>query len=260
MEQEFWIFLGVGFLAQLVDGALGMAYGVVSSTVLLAFGVSPAVASATVHAAEVFTTAASGSSHAYHKNVNWKLFRRLAIPGAIGGAAGAYVLTTIDGDIIRPFVTAYLAIIGLFILFKALYAAVPKPREFGKEAMPLGLVGGFLDAVGGGGWGPVVTSSLVASGGGARHTIGTVSAAEFFVTLSISATFVIAIFTGSWLEGKDLAGHAWAVAGLICGGIVAAPLAAYVVKIIKQRTLMIMVGALILLVAGFQTARLIGIM
>lgn len=259
MDPEFWIFLGVGFLAQLVDGALGMAYGIVSSTVLLAFGVSPAIASATVHAAEVFTTAASGTSHAYHKNVDWKLFRRLAIPGAIGGAAGAYVLTTIEGDVLRPFVTGYLAIIGLFILFKALRTFAPKPREFGNEAVPLGLVGGFLDAIGGGGWGPVVTSSLVASGGAPRHTIGTVNSAEFLVTLAISATFVITIFTGSWLEGKDLAGHAWAVGGLVCGGILAAPLAAWVVKIIKQKTLMILVGTLILLVSGFQTARLIGI-
>jgi uncharacterized protein len=260
MDQEFWIFFGVGFLAQLVDGALGMAYGVVSSTVLLAFGVSPAMASASVHVAEVFTTAASGTSHAMHKNVDWKLFRRLAIPGAIGGAIGAYVLTEIDGDAIRPFITGYLAIIGIFILYKALRVATPKPRPIGLEAAPLGLTGGFLDAVGGGGWGPVVTSSLVATGGAPRQTIGTVNTAEFVVTVAISATFIVTFFAGTWEGAKDIAGRAWAVGGLIVGGVIAAPLAAWVVKIVPQKTLMIMVGVLIVVVAGVQTAKLMGLM
>ncbi|MEN9873239.1 MAG: hypothetical protein RL186_136 [Pseudomonadota bacterium] len=256
MDLEFWTFFGVGFIAQLVDGAMGMAYGVVSSTVLLAFGVPPAQASASVHVAEVFTTAASGTSHALHRNVNWRLFRRLALPGAIGGIIGAYVLTQIDGDAIRPFITAYLAIIGAFILYKGVTTLHRVPREIGWEASPLGFAGGFLDAVGGGGWGPVVTSTLVASGSAPRQTIGTVNTAEFVVTIAISATFVIALFTGNWTGSKDIAGHAWAVGGLIAGGVLAAPVAAWVVKIIPQRTLMIMVGTLIILVAGFQTAKL----
>jgi uncharacterized protein len=260
MDHEFWIFFGVGFLAQLVDGALGMAYGVVSSTVLLAFGVSPAMASASVHVAEVFTTAASGTSHTLHKNVDWKLFRRLAIPGAIGGIIGAYVLTEIDGDAIRPFITGYLAAIGIFILYKAVTTKMPKPREIGGEAAPLGLAGGFLDAVGGGGWGPVVTSSLVASGSAPRQTIGTVNTAEFVVTVAISATFIITIFSGSWEGAKDIQGHAWAVGGLIAGGVLAAPLAAWIVKIIPQKSLMVMVGVLIVVVAGVQTAKLVGLM
>jgi uncharacterized protein len=260
MDQEFWIFFGVGFLAQLVDGALGMAYGVVSSTVLLAFGVSPAMASASVHVAEVFTTAASGTSHALHKNVDWRLFRRLAIPGVIGGAIGAYVLTEIDGDAIRPFITGYLAAIGSYILYRALHKETPKPREIGLEAAPLGLAGGFLDAVGGGGWGPVVTSSLVASGSAPRITIGTVNTAEFLVTLAISATFIITLFAGTWEGAKDIAGHARAVGGLIVGGVIAAPLAAWIVKIVPQKTLMVMVGVLIMVVAGVQTAKLVGLM
>jgi uncharacterized protein len=259
MDPEFWIFFGVGFLAQLVDGALGMAYGVVSSTVLLAFGVPPAQASASVHVAEVFTTAASGTSHALHKNVDWKLFRRLVVPGAIGGIIGAYILTKIDGDAILPFVTGYLAVIGIFILFKALNTKAHPQREIGLEAAPLGFVGGFLDAVGGGGWGPVVTSSLVASGSAPRQTIGTVNTAEFVVTVAISATFIVALFSGTWKGAADIAGHAWAVGGLIAGGVIAAPLAAWIVKIIPQRTLMIMVGVLILAVSGFRTAKLIGI-
>jgi uncharacterized protein len=259
MDPEFWIFFGVGFLAQVVDGALGMAYGVVSSTVLLAFGVTPAMASASVHVAEVFTTAASGTSHALHKNVDWKLFRRLALPGAIGGVLGAYVLTEIDGDAIRPFITGYLAIIGIFILYKALHPKALTQREIGLEAAPLGLAGGFLDAVGGGGWGPVVTSSLVASGSAPRLTIGTVNTAEFVVTMAISATFIITIFTGTWEGAKDIAGHAWAVGGLIVGGVIAAPIAAWVVKVVRQKTLMLLVGALIVAVAGFQTAKLVGL-
>ena len=259
MDPEFWIFFGVGFLAQLVDGALGMAYGVVSSTVLLAFGVPPAQASASVHVAEVFTTAASGTSHIAHKNVDWKLFRRLALPGAIGGIIGAFVLTEIDGDAIRPFITGYLAMIGIFILHKALNTKTHPQREIGTEAAPLGLAGGFLDAVGGGGWGPVVTSSLVASGSAPRQTIGTVNTAEFVVTVAISAAFIVALITGTWEGEKDIAGHAWAVGGLIAGGVIAAPLAAWVVKIVPQRTLMIMVGVLIIGVAGFQTAKLVGL-
>jgi uncharacterized protein len=259
MDPEFWIFFGVGFLAQLVDGALGMAYGVVSSTVLLAFGVPPAQASASVHVAEVFTTAASGTSHIFHKNVDWKLFRRLALPGAIGGIIGAYVLTEIDGDAIRPFITGYLAMIGIFILYKALKTKIPVQREIGAEASPLGLAGGFLDAVGGGGWGPVVTSSLVATGSPPRQTIGTVNTAEFVVTVAISATFIVTFFTGTWEGNKDIAGHAWAVGGLIVGGVLAAPLAAWIVKIIPQKSLMVMVGVLIVAVAGFQTAKLIGL-
>ena len=259
MDPEFWIFFGVGFLAQLVDGALGMAYGVVSSTVLLAFGVPPAQASASVHVAEVFTTAASGTSHALHKNVDWKLFRRLALPGAVGGIIGAYVLTEIDGDAIRPFITGYLALVGVFMLVKALKRKARPAREIGVEATPLGLVGGFLDAVGGGGWGPVVTSSLIATGSPPRQTIGTVNTAEFVVTVAISATFIVTFFAGTWEGAKDIAGHAWAVGGLIAGGVIAAPLAAWVVKIVAQKTLMILVGILIVAVAGFQTAKLVGL-
>jgi uncharacterized membrane protein YfcA len=263
MDPEFWIFLGVGFLAQIVDGALGMAYGVVSTTVLLSFGVPPAQASASVHVAEVFTTAASGTSHIIHKNVDWKLFRRLVIPGVIGGIIGAFILTEIDGDAIRPFITGYLAIIGIFILFKALRGRgrveSGAAREIGITAVPIGLSGGFLDAIGGGGWGPVVTSTVVASGNAPRQTIGTVNTAEFVVAVAISATFVVALVTGTWEGNQDIVGHAWAVGGLITGGVIAAPLAAWIVKIIPQKTLLISVGCLIVGLAGFQTAKYLGL-
>jgi uncharacterized membrane protein YfcA len=196
MQWEFFTFLAVGFLAQLVDGALGMAYGLVSSTVLLAFGVPPAQVSASVHAAELFTTAASGASHAWHRNVDFKLLGQLVPTGIVGGALGAFVLTSIPGNAIKPFVLVYLAAIGVLLLFRTFRPFPTKPVP-GRIVVPLGGVGGFLDAVGGGGWGPVVTSTLIGAGGQPRYVIGTVNAAEFLVTLAISASFVIALLTGT---------------------------------------------------------------
>ncbi|MFN3230466.1 MAG: sulfite exporter TauE/SafE family protein, partial [Asticcacaulis sp.] len=159
----FVLFLLVGLLAQIVDGALGMAYGVTSSSVLIALGVPPAAASASVHVAEVFTTGASGLSHAAHKNVKWRLFFPLVIGGVLGGVAGAYLLTGIDGKIIKPFIVAYLGIMGFYILYRGLKGIIPA-RFASRWAGPLGLVGGFFDAVGGGGWGPTVTSTMVGAG------------------------------------------------------------------------------------------------
>ena len=193
-------FILVGFAAQLVDGALGMAFGVISSTLLVSLGVPPAAASASVHAVEVFTTGASGISHVLHKNVNWKLFRRIVIPGVIGGILGAYVLTQVHADVARPFVLAYLAAIGLYLLWRA-FRHGHKERH-PRFVEPLGLVGGFLDAAGGGGWGPVVTSNLLVQGAHPRKVIGTVNTAEFFLSVTISATFIASLgaeaFTRRW--------------------------------------------------------------
>lgn len=170
-------FIAIGFAAQMVDGALGMAFGVIASTLMVsALGVPPARASAGVHLVEVFTTAASGISHVINRNVNWRLFARLVIPGVIGGVAGAY-LVTISGEYARPFVMAYLAVIGIYLLARA-FGIPPEHRE-PKHVAPLGLIGGFLDAAGGGGWGPVVTSNLLVQGSHPRTTIGTVNTAEF---------------------------------------------------------------------------------
>src|SRR3989344_2115273 len=155
--QDFLVFLLVGFLAQSVDGALGMAYGVISSSVLLAFGVPPAMASASVHAAEVFTTAASATSHVAHRNVDWRLCARLATAGVAGGCLGAYVLTGFEGDAVKPFVVGYLALVGLYILWRSRHE-LPLRRLRAVWTAPLGLVGGFLDAAGGGGWGPTGSS------------------------------------------------------------------------------------------------------
>jgi len=254
---DFLIFLFVGFLAQTVDGALGMAYGVISSTVLLSFGVPPATASASVHAAEVFTTAASAGSHAVNRNVNWKLFAPLALGGCVGGGLGAFLLASMDGAVLKPFITGYLALMGVVILYRAWRAA--RPSHFPvKWSGPLGLVGGFVDAVGGGGWGPTVTSAMVGSGAEPRISIGTTNTAEFFVTSTISATFLAALISGHWRDADGLANHAASVAGLILGGLVAAPLAGKIVKIVPVRTLTFAVGVLVLALAGYQTARLVG--
>lgn len=257
MPVEFFIFALVGFFAQIIDGALGMAYGVVSSTILLAFGVSPAAASASVHAAEMFTTAASATSHVSHKNVNWRLFWRLAPAGIVGGALGAYVLTAIDGAILRPWVTTYLALLGVYILYRALRVRRDYKEPKTGIVVPLGVAGGFVDAAGGGGWGPIVTSSLIGSGAAPRYVVGTVNTVEFFVTTAVSAAFVIALLSGHWEEAEGLASHAWSVGGLVVGGVLAAPFAGFVVRIIPAQKLMLLVGLLVIGLAGYQTWQLL---
>ncbi|WP_242912378.1 sulfite exporter TauE/SafE family protein [Brevundimonas pishanensis] len=254
--ETFMLFLLVGILAQAVDGALGMAYGVISSSVLLAFGVPPATASASVHAAEVFTTAASATSHVAHKNIEWRLFLPLTIAGVIGGVLGAYVLSGIQGDIIKPFVVLYLAAIGIWILWKAGHGV--KPRRLPRwVTAPFGLVGGFLDAIGGGGWGPTVTSSMIGSGQDPRRAIGTVNTAEFFLTVAVSATFVWALVTGHWEEAGALENHAAAVGGLVVGGLIAAPFAGLIVKRVPRKLLTYAVGILLIGLAIFQGVNLI---
>jgi uncharacterized membrane protein YfcA len=237
---ELLPFILVGFAAQLIDGALGMAFGVISSTLLVSLGVPPAAASAGVHAVEVFTTGASAISHSLHRNVNWKLFRRIVIPGVLGGILGAYVLTAIPAAKARPLVLAYLAGIGLYLLWRGFRHEhrERKPRI----VEPLGLVGGFLDAAGGGGWGPVVTSNLLVQGAHPRKVIGTVNTAEFFLSATISATFIASMGFDSFTM---------ALVGLLIGGIAAAPLGGYFAKRIPARMLLMMVGALLVLTSAY---------
>jgi uncharacterized membrane protein YfcA len=250
---DFLVFAAVGFLAQLVDGALGMAYGAVSASVLLAFGVPPAQTSASVHAAEIFTTAASGASHVWHKNIDWRLVRWLAPAGIAGGILGTYVLTGVSGDSIRPFVTIYLALIGAFIFFKSIKPFPENPIS-GALIFPLGAAGGFVDSVGGGGWGPIVTSSLMGTGAAKpRFIIGSVNAVEFLVTLSVSLTFLFAALTGHWEEATDFSQGFAAIAGLILGGVVAAPFAGLMAKRVPGRPLTAAVGVLIMGLAAYQT-------
>ena len=247
MDESWWLFFLVGLLAQLVDGALGMAFGVTATTVMLSFGVSPAHASAMTHIAEIFTTAASGASHWYHRNIDWGIVRRIAIPGVVGGVIGATVLSNVDGKLIAPFVTIYLALMGVLILVRALRAFATV--EAGMRGMPaVGFGGGLLDAIGGGGWGPIVTSTLVGTGHVPRYVIGSVNATEFLVTVATSATFIVT------LGLADLA----PVIPLVLGGLVSAPFAGYLVKIVSTRLLMLLVGGLILLLSLRSLLRLIG--
>ncbi len=257
--ETFLLFLVVGVLAQAVDGALGMAYGVISSSVLLAFGVPPAMASASVHGAEVFTTAASAGSHVAHRNVDWRLLVPLAIAGVIGGCLGAYVLAGIEGDVIKPFVIGYLALMGVYILWRAGHDILRRHIP-SWVTWPLGLVGGFLDAAGGGGWGSTVSSTLIGAGQEPRRAIGTANTAEFFLTVAISATFVWALLTGHWAEAGALEHHASAIGGLVAGGLLAAPFAGLITKRVPRKVLAYAVGVVLLVLAGFQGLQLAGVL
>lgn len=242
MEITILLYVLVGFLAQMIDGALGMAYGVSSNTFLLSLGIPPAAASASVHMAEVFTTGVPGFSHWKLGNVDWKLVRRLLLPGVVGGALGAYLLTSIDGDIIKPYIAVYLLVMGGVIVYKA-FTIVPrhKPDGYhGPRISLLGLFGGFCDAIGGGGWGPVVTSTLVARGKNPRMTIGSVNFSEFFVTLVQSILFVLTLSVWEYWQ---------IILGLLVGGVIAAPIAAKLAQKLPLKALMIFVGLLIIVLS-----------
>ena len=244
MTSEILLYAAIGFVAQLVDGALGMAFGVISTSVLLLFGVPPAAASASVHAAEVVTTALSGLSHWFHGNVDKRLFWRLAGAGIVGGALGAYVLTELPVKFAQPAVAIYLCAMAGLIVYKAFRKRPVVPVTAG--VAPLGFAGGFLDAIGGGGWGPIVVSNLVARGNSPRHTIGTVNLAEFFVTLAISIAFFFTVAPTYFLTA----------AGLILGGALAAPLAGWMTKRLPTRLLMVLVGVVVLTLGAIGLVRL----
>jgi uncharacterized membrane protein YfcA len=256
--EQVLLFAIVGFLAQLVDGALGMAYGLISTTVLLAFGVLPATASATTHVAEMFTTAASGIAHIARRNVDYRTLFRLAPAGVVGGVLGVYVVTAVDGATIRPFVVAYLGLMGALILYRGLKPKRKKVFSTHYSAV-LGVAGGFTDAIGGGGWGPMVSSTMMASGGEPRYVIGTVNTAEFLVTAAISTTFIWALLSGHWENADGIRNHAGAVAGLILGGILAAPISSLIVKRVPAKRLAFSVGTLVLALCFYQGWQLVGL-
>lgn len=240
-SSSFWSAAAVGLLAQVIDGALGMAYGVTASTFLMSTGVPPAAASASVHLAEVFTTGFSGLSHWKLGNINKALFKRLVIPGVIGAVLGAYLLTSIDGNVIKPFVSGYLLLMGIYILIKA-YKTIKIRTDPPTYIAPLAITGGFMDSIGGGGWGPVVTTSLLGSGQDPRTTIGSVNAAEFFLAMASGAAF--ALFGGFT--------HWTVIAGLVIGGLFAAPIAAVLCAKLPARVLMTIVGALITFLSAYN--------
>lgn len=234
LPPDLILYIVIGFAAQLIDGALGMAYGTIASSLLLSFGVPPAVSSATVHAAECFTTGTSAVSHHAFGNIDRKLFRRLLLPGMIGAGIGAYVLTNLDGEMLKPWIAGYLLLMGVVIVFKAFRELVP--REVTSHVSTLGFVGAMMDAIGGGGWGAIVGSNLIARGHELRLTVGSVNAAEFFVTLTASLVFLLSLGTS----------YFGMVLGLALGGVVAAPFGAWLVRFVRPRLLMPFVGVLVI--------------
>jgi len=229
----------------MIDGALGMAYGVSCNTFLLSVGVAPAIAAASVKTAEVFTTGVSGISHFRLGNVDKKLFYRLVFPGVLGGILGAYLLTRLNGDKIKPYISAYLIIMGIVIIRKAFRRPVHQEEKHHHVSL-LGFFGAFMDAIGGGGWGPIVTSTLLAGGREPRTAIGSVNTSEFFVTIAQAITFVSLL---GFEQGPLGVKNGPVVLGLILGGVIAAPFAAYIAKHIPAKNLMITVGTLIILLS-----------
>jgi uncharacterized protein len=241
---EFVLLLAIGFVAQLVDGALGMAYGVLANAAMLSMGLPPAHASALVHTAEVFTTGASAASHIYHRNVDWRIVARLGVTGVLGAILGAWILSNIEVAAARRWVYGYLLLMGLYILWRSMRIAAA-PRTPAGWVIPLGFVSGFLDASGGGGWGPVTTSTLIGSGHAARHTVGSVNTTEFFVTVAAAATFFAEL-------GASPFEH---LIPLVLGGVLAAPFGGWTVRHVPARALMIAVGVLIVILSTVQLLR-----
>jgi uncharacterized membrane protein YfcA len=234
----------VGLGAQLVDGSLGMAYGVTSTTLLLAVGTNPAAASATVHLAEIGTTVAAGLSHARFGNVDWRVVAKIGVPGAIGAFAGATFLSNLSTDVAAPVMSVILLTLGLYVLIRFTTFGLPR-KNLGKPLRkrflgPLGLVAGFVDATGGGGWGPVGTPAILSSGRmEPRKVIGSIDTSEFIVAVAASIGFFVGI-------GSEGINFAW-VAALLLGGVVAAPVAAWLVRHIPPRVLGSSVGGIIVL-------------
>jgi uncharacterized membrane protein YfcA len=246
------LFIALGFFAQLIDGALGMAYGLIVTTTLLSLGTAPALASASVHTAEIVTTGLAGGSHVWHKNIDWALFRKLAPAGVAGGIVGAYVLVGLPENWVKVFVTLYLIAMTAMITHRVMTSkqaqkGTKEQRERKVPAVAVGAGGGFLDAVGGGGWGPLVTSTLLARGDHPRQTIGSASLSEFFLTTAISVTFLFNLNLWDYLQP---------VLGLVIGGAFAAPLAGYFSRALPPRILMTAVALVIGVLSLVNVGRL----
>jgi uncharacterized membrane protein YfcA len=240
-NNDIFIFIAAGFAAQLIDGALGMAYGVSCNSLLLGFGIPPALASASIHTAEVFTTGVSGLSHLLLRNVNRRLLLKIAIPGVIGSAAGAFLISNVfDGGIIKPVISGYLLLMGVLILRKSLSKTEIVPQTRTGKVSFLGLAGGFFDAIGGGGWGPIVTTNLIHRGNTPKQTIGTVNTAEFFVSFVSTGIFIFFLGVQNWQI----------VLGLIIGGVIASPIGALLAGKIKPKILMTLVGITIIIISA----------
>lgn len=239
--EEIAPFVAIGFAAQLFDGALGMAFGAIAATLLVGWmGVSPAHASSQIHIIKCFTAAASGTSHAISGNIDKRLFLLVVVPGILGGILGAYGLARIDSEAIKPFVFAYLGILGILLALKGLRGDFRKRAP--KAIMPLGFFGGLLDALGGGGWGPVVSSGLMLQGTEPRKVVGSVSSAEFFVAVAISAAFIAHLGAEQFTA---------ATLGLLIGGVLAAPFGALAAKYLPATVMLVAVGTVLTATTGY---------
>ncbi|HEY0901969.1 MAG TPA: sulfite exporter TauE/SafE family protein [Micavibrio sp.] len=246
MDTELFFYVAAGFLAQIVDGSLSMAYGLTASSLLLTTGLPAATVSATVHTAECFTTGASALSHRAFGNVDKVLFKKLVIPAVVGAVIGAYVLANLAVGMLRPFIAIYLVVMGFIILYKV-WQDFPS-RRITSHIGPLGFFGALIDAIGGGGWGPIVASNLAARGNDIRTTVGTVIAVEFFVTIAASITF----FLTMGLQHLDV------VIALAAGGVLAAPLGALIVKKVPIKPFMLFVGFFIISLGSYNFANAMG--
>lgn len=250
------IFSMIGFLAQLVDGSLGMGFGATSSSLLLMFGIAPAAASASIHMAEIATTAASGASHLWFKNVDKRILWRLTIPGAISAFIGAAFLSSLPGDKLKPFISVFLIVLGLYILIRFLFFNHSSKSQgspiSSKFLTPLGMVGGFFDAVGGGGWGPITAPVLIAKNGiSPKKVIGTVDTSEFAIAVSATLGFILFL-------GVDQYQWQWVIAFMI-GGVIAAPIAAWLVRIVPSYLLGVLVGGFIILTNSMTIIKTVGL-
>lgn len=255
LDQQLFLATGVGFLAQLIDGSLGMAYGITSNTFLLSLGFPPIVSSASIHTAEIVTAGAEGVAHLRAGNVDRGILKYLIIPGVLGAMAGAYILTNIPSGFILPFISVYLFIMGFLLLEKA-FEKRPliiksliyfrdklmrtRGERWGRKLSPFGFVGGILDSIGGGGWGPLITMTLFFRGENLRKAIGSVILSEFFVALAASAALLAALHLEYWQT----------IAGLIIGGLLAVPLGPYLTKRLPYKPLMIFVGLLVMVLSA----------
>lgn len=249
---EFWAFAGVGFVAQLIDGTLGMGFGIISSSVLLAQGVPPALASASVNAAKIPTTATAAVSHFIHKNMTPEILIALCIFGGLGGFAGALLLTSLKGKVLANTINCYLVLVGALIIFRGLRDITPGtlPKNFTRA---IGFAGGLIEGIGGS-WGPIVTTGLLGAGVESRYAIGSTNIAEFFVSITVFLSFVGAFLLGHWQGGADWHQTFLPVLGLVLGGLPAALAGGYLSKIAPRRELTIVVGMLAVGIAVFRFA------
>ncbi|MED4029652.1 sulfite exporter TauE/SafE family protein [Priestia megaterium] len=243
--KKLFVFTFIGFLAQLIDGSLGMAYGVTSSSLLLTFGMAPAIASASIHISEVVTTAASGISHMKFGNVDRQAVFKLIIPGSIGAFIGACFLSNMPGDVVKPYISLFLLMLGFYVVIRFLFKHKKSSEQKNlnlstKQAIPLGLIAGFADATGGGGWGPLTTPILLSKdGNSARKVVGTVDTSEFAIAISATLGFLVSL---GWQDVNWF----WVIA-LMLGGIIAAPIAAWLVRVMPSHFLGVLVGGFIIL-------------